>query len=110
MPKSALEQQFLLLWRGFYPDVPLPVREHRFHPPRLFRFDFAFVDKKIAIEIEGGLYMARSGHTNIKGYVSNCDKNNLWTLDGWKVFRFTEKHLRECPKESLELVYRALTA
>lgn len=110
MAKSDLEEKFLILWKNYYPNAPLPVREFRFHPPRLFRFDFAFIDNKIAIEIEGGLYMAKSGHTNIKGYISNCDKNNLWVSDGWKVFRFTEKHLRERPQESLLAVFSALTS
>lgn len=121
MSKSNLENKFLTLWKAYHNTKGIaglmPVREYKFHPKRKWRFDFAFIvkgskgsnnDIKIAVEIEGGLYMPKSGHTNIKGFVSNCDKFNQAQAMGWKVFRFTEKHLRERAIESIEMVIKAL--
>ena len=34
-----------------------PVRELQFHLDRKWRFDFAFVPEKLAVEIEGGLFV-----------------------------------------------------
>ena len=38
--------------------VTEPTREYRFAPPRRWRFDFAWVDRKIAFEIEGGTWVS----------------------------------------------------
>ena len=69
-------------------------QEYRFDSKRMFRFDFAFPDQKIAIEFEGGVFSAKkSGHTSGMGYFNNCDKYNLATLLGWRILRYTSKHL-----------------
>lgn len=64
------------------------VKEHRFHDVRRFKFDYAIVDSKIAIEYEG-LFSKKSGHTTISGYTKDCDKYNLALVNGWKVLRYT---------------------
>jgi len=48
---SELIQQ--IQWAGF----DKPQVEYRFHPVRRFRFDAAWVDKKVALEYEGGVYL-----------------------------------------------------
>lgn len=51
--KSQLEEEFAFAWKaGRY--EPEFVREHRFHPTRRWRFDFAWPDEKVALEVEGG--------------------------------------------------------
>ena len=107
MAKSHLETQFLLLYKSLYKNVPKPVREYRFDDTRRFRFDFAWIKEKVAVEIQGGVW-GRGGHSTGVGLNRDCDKSNLATANGWKVFKFTTNHLREKPKESLELVYNAL--
>ena len=67
---------------------PKPIREFVFAPPRKWRFDFAYPEKKIAIEIEGGIWSA-GRHTRGKGFESDCEKYNTATLLGWRVYRFT---------------------
>lgn len=106
---SYLEEYFARLWRQHGCKCPLQA-EYRFHPPRLFRFDFAWPDKKVAVEIEGGIYMAKGGHTNVKGFNANCEKHNLATLDGWRFFRFTEKMLTNDPVGCVETVRKLLKA
>lgn len=64
------------------------VREHKFCETRKFRFDFCAIDKRLGIEYEG-LMSAKSGHTTIGGYTSNCEKYNIAQLGGWTVLRYT---------------------
>lgn len=64
------------------------VREYRFCPPRRFRFDFCFLDKKLAIEVQGGIYI-RGGHNRPKVFTSDCEKLNLAVLNGFRLLKFT---------------------
>jgi len=65
-------------------DGLTPVREFRFHPERKWRFDFAFSEKKVAVEVEG-----RGRHQAFGGFEADCDKYNAATLLGWRVLRYT---------------------
>lgn len=71
-------------------QLPYPQREFRFHPKRKWRFDFAWPETKIAVEIEGGTY-TRGRHVRPHGYAADCEKYNEATRAGWKVYRFTSK-------------------
>lgn len=73
-------------WRAI--GLPVPITEHKFHPTRRWRFDYAFSDTKIAIEIEGGAF-TRGRHTRGKGFISDMEKYNQATLLGWKLLRYT---------------------
>lgn len=64
------------------------VREYKFHPERKWRFDFAYPDKKCAIEIEGG-HWTGGRHTRAKGFESDCEKYCEAARLGWRVFRVT---------------------
>jgi very-short-patch-repair endonuclease len=65
-----------------------PVREFMFAPSRKYRADFAFPEKKILIEIEGGTHM-RGRHNRASGYEEDCIKQNLAAELGYFVLRFT---------------------
>lgn len=75
-------------------------KEYLFHPTRKWRFDFALVDQKIAIEYEG-IMAGKSRHTTISGYTGDTEKYNAAAELGWTVLRFTVKNCRETIK-SLE--------
>jgi very-short-patch-repair endonuclease len=66
----------------------MPVTEYRFNNTRKWRFDFAWVDKKIAVEIEGG-HWGKSRHGYGKGFENDNEKYNEAQAMGWNVFRFT---------------------
>lgn len=66
-----------------------PIREYRFFDARGWRFDFAWPELKIAVEIEGAVGWGR--HTQKAGFTNDCDKYNQAALMGWHVFRFTSK-------------------
>lgn len=86
MGKSKLEKELLFQIKAY--GLPIPAMEYRFHPTRRFRFDFAWVDRKIAAEVEGGVW-AGGRHVRGAGYQADCEKYNLATLAGWQVYRFT---------------------
>ena len=71
-----------------------PEYEYRFHPPRRWRFDFAFPDKKVAIECEGGIF-TNGRHTRGKGFAQDCEKYNQASLDGWVLLRFTGRMITD---------------
>lgn len=62
------------------------VKELRFAPPRLWRFDYALPSVKIALEVEGGVW-TRGRHTRPKGFLSDMEKYNAAAVAGWKVLR-----------------------
>jgi hypothetical protein len=68
--------------------LPEPVLEYRFHPERRWRFDIAWPDKKIAIEIQGGVW-THGKHSRGKGQINDMKKLNAAQAMGWKVFQVT---------------------
>lgn len=83
-------------------------REHQFHPVRKWRFDFAILDQKLAIECEGGIYaQGRTGHSSITGIERDIEKGNAATLLGWRVLRFTEKAINS--GEALRTIEQAIS-
>lgn len=62
--------------------------EYRFYDKRRWRFDFAIPSRKIAIEIEGGVW-TNGRHTRGKGYIGDMEKYNFAALLGWRILRFT---------------------
>jgi len=100
--------------------LPTPETEYRFHPTRRWRFDMAFPDEKVALEVEGGIYsrpvkcnhchqqvtkMTKSGrnviireggrHATGKGIEGDAEKYNEAAILGWKVLRFTSRMIED---------------
>lgn len=70
----------------------LCVKEYRFHPKRMWRFDYALPEYKIALEVEGGVW-TQGRHTRPQGFLGDVDKYNTATLMGWRLFRTTPEQL-----------------
>jgi len=60
--------------------------EHKFHPKRKWRFDLACPEQRIAIEIEGGVFI-KGAHGSITGILRDVEKYNEATSLGWRVIR-----------------------
>jgi len=93
---SNLESEFLFLWRVMH--GPKLERELRFWPPRRWRFDFAHVPTRVAIECQGGVW-SRGRHARGAGMVRDYEKANAAVAAGWRVFHLstgmiTQAHLR----------------
>lgn len=86
MAKSAGEEALYAQIK--FLRLPLPEREYRFAPPRKWRFDFCWIARKLAIEIEGGVF-SRGRHTRPGGFIKDIEKYNAAASLGWTVMRFT---------------------
>lgn len=69
-------------------------REYRFAPPRRWRADFAHIDARLLIEVEGGTWQKVSRHKSGIGYAADCEKYNAATEQGWRVLRYTTEMVR----------------
>ena len=70
------------------------VSEHKFHETRKWRLDFAIIDLKIGIEIEGGVWSG-GAHTRGKGFIEDMEKYNAAGTLGWVILRFTPQDLNK---------------
>ena len=67
--------------------IPKPEPEFKFHPVRRWRIDFAWPFYKLAVEIEGGIFI-RGRHVRGKGFVGDMQKYNALTELGWRLLRY----------------------
>lgn len=68
--------------------LPVPETEYRFYAERRWRFDMAWPADKLALEIEGGTWIA-GAHNRGRHFESDAEKYNEATLQGWRVLRVT---------------------
>jgi len=69
-----------------------PEREYRFDPERRWRFDYAWPSLKVAVEIEGGIWI-RGRHVRPTGYLADLEKYNRAVVLGWRVLRYAPHQL-----------------
>ena len=98
------DAQALLVWQcerlGLH-----PVKEYRFHPTRLWRFDLAFPEQRVAVEIDGGVWSG-GRHVRGGGYIADCEKLAEAAILGWRVLRVTPDMI--VSGEALDLVRETL--
>ena len=75
-------------------NVPAFERELMFAKDigRKWRFDYAWPAKKIAVEVEGGVF-TNGRHSRGAGMAADMEKYNTATLMGWRVFRYCVNHV-----------------
>lgn len=83
---SSGEELFVLHCRAYKLE---PVREYVFALPRKWRFDFAWPDLKLAVEIDGGTSFGKGRHSRGTGFENDCRKLNHAAMLGWRVMRFS---------------------
>jgi len=112
-PKSELEATFAQFWTLLATDLPKPIREHRFHDKRKFRWDFCWPDKLVAVELQGGIWMRTksgrsAGHAYGKRMERDYEKLNLAQSLGWTTFYFTSSMLERDPVACIGIIRDAL--
>lgn len=105
MSKSALEAELALQIRAL--ELPEPIREYQAIKGRKFRFDFAWVDARLLVEVNGGTY-TKGAHSTGAGIARDYEKANLATLQGWRVLMFDGKAVKS--GEAVEIIRKALEA
>lgn len=100
MKKSSLEKraEFVILAN----NIEKPKPEHRFHPVRKWRMDFAWVSRKIAVELEGGIWV-RGAHSRGAHFNSDSEKYNEATIMGWRVLRYTTNTISRMADDLIRL-------
>lgn len=67
-----------------------PVPEFCFSPSRKWRFDWAWPEHMIALEIEGGIWKG-GRHNRGSGFLNDMEKYNEAAIMGWRIVRTTPK-------------------
>ncbi len=65
--------------------------EHRFHPTRMWRFDWAVPSLLLAVEFDG--ITSHAAHTSMTNVLNDSDKMNEAALFAWVVIRCNSKNL-----------------
>ena len=88
---SAAGELLMLQLRGLRVDGW--VAEYRFHATRRWRFDVAFPAHRLAVEVDGGVWVG-GRHTRGVGATRDCEKFCAAAIDGWRVMRVTPAQVR----------------
>ncbi len=80
-------------------------QEFKFHPTRKWRADFHLKDKKILVEVEGGIW-SNGRHTRGKGYLGDLDKYNAATMMGYQVIRFSTEQVKS--GKAIEQIFKLI--
>jgi hypothetical protein len=74
--------------------IPLPETEFCFAPPRKWRMDFCWVEQRVGLEIDGGIW-TRGRHTRGKGWLADTEKLNHAATLGYRMLRCTPQQLHD---------------
>lgn len=85
--------------------LPCPQPEFRFDAKRRWRFDYAWEDEKVALEIVGGVWI-RGHHSRGKDQIADMEKFNEAQILGWLVLQATPQQVNS--GEAFAVVKRAL--
>ena len=92
-------------------QCPLPVdkngKEYRVVPDRRWRFDYAYPDLRIGIEVHGGIWV-RGGHTRGTGFIKDREKFNRAAIAGWLVLEFPIITTNTLPADCVEQILAAI--
>jgi hypothetical protein len=72
--------------------LPAPIQEYTFAPPRRWRFDYAWPAERLALEVEGGVFVG-GRHSRGVGMLKDMAKYNAAVLLGWRVLRVVPREL-----------------
>jgi very-short-patch-repair endonuclease len=73
-------------------------------PGRKFRIDIAFPNQWLAIEMDGWQYHGKY----LADFKRDREKQNLLTLNGWRILRFTASDVNNHLERSLDIIENAL--
>lgn len=106
--KDSLRNAWHLVTNKPWPFEP----EHKFHPERRWRFDWACSELRLALELDGVTYFGKSlgGHQTAKGIEGDLEKRNAAVELGWVVLHYTQRQVEKDPVGTIEQVLRVAEA
>ena len=72
----------------------MPERQAALVPSRRFRFDLCWPAVRLAVEVQGGIFLPKGAHTSGKGVTRDCEKAALAMIEGWRVLPVTGGQVR----------------
>ena len=102
--RKALEDRLALHLRAH--KVP-HVREYSL-PGRVFRWDFAFPEARLLVEVHGGIWRAKGAHNTGSAIQRDCEKAAYATGQGWRHFAVTGEQITS--GKAFEWIKKALEA
>lgn len=105
MAKTDTAHEFAYLLALIAPDIEMPTKEFRFDAQRKWRFDFAWTEHRVAVEVNGGRYAFAGGR-----HASDGDHEKLRRAAalGWRVLPVSPQALRDNPGSVMQDVREAL--
>lgn len=79
------------IWRSV--GIIQPIPEFRFTLERRWRIDYAWPEVKVAVEIEGGIYLPKCRHTTPKGFKEDIKKYNKMVEMNWLLLRYIPQEI-----------------
>lgn len=73
--------------------LPKYETELKFHPSRAWRFDYAWPDSKVALEVHGGVF-TDGRHNRGTGFTNDREKMNEAAIMGWIVIEATTEQVK----------------
>lgn len=86
--------------------IPIPEKEFKFCKDRNWRFDYAYPEKKLAIECDGGVWSNHSRHTRGSGYIKDLEKFNAAAILGWRILKYTPDQLGSNAIDDLKIILK----
>jgi DNA-binding CsgD family transcriptional regulator len=132
---SDLERAFDTQFRALGEDLPTPRPNFAFESTRKWKFDRAWPEHLVAVELEGGAYgqrvichncgsvvrsvtaagpgrevRAAGWHGHYSRFVADREKYNFAALRGWIVLRFVNEDVLTDPFKMVETIRQALAS
>ena len=102
---SQSELELALAFQIKVSKLPKPETEFIFHPVRRFRFDFAWPEHMLAVEVDGGTWNY-GRHNRAEGIHSDSEKFSLAVTMGWRVMRLDKQMVEDA--SGVRLIEEAL--
>ena len=85
--------------------IPEPTYEYKFHPVRRWRMDIAWVEQKVFLEVDGGIWI-NGGHSRGAQMKKDWEKMNTAAGMGWRILKCEPKDL--CTEGMIEVIRNAI--
>lgn len=102
--RTSYNPQVVLAWFREC-GLPEPVPEFRFHTERKWRFDWAWVEQGVALEVQGSIF-TQGRHTRGAALLKEWEKLNEAAAAGWRVLYCQPADL--CTTATADVIRRAI--
>ena len=87
-------------------EIPSPVAEFKFHPIRRWRFDYAWLDQRVYLEINGGIFVG-GRHSRGASLLKEWEKIAAATAMGYRPLFCQPRDI--CSAKTLDAIRDALS-